>query len=183
MDLAMAESQFTDSARERFPNKREAWLVFSVCVFAIHVWSTIVFLYNFPSLILKANIWQIISVLGFALVFAFLESLLLFGFLVLLAAVLPQKLFRERFVYLGARMALGITVFALLLNTQFMQDAAWAWIPVIGLSGAGLFATLRRPLEENRQYALADRFTLTAGLYLLLDVFALLFIVGMAIIL
>jgi len=178
----MAEIQFPDSLRDRFPSKKEAWLVFSACIFALQVWSTIVFLYNFPSLILKANIWQIISVLGFTLVFAFLESLLLFGFLVLLAAVLPRKLFRERFVYLGARMALGITAFALLLNTQFMQQSTWAWIPVIGLTGAGLFVSLRRPVEENRQNALAERFTLLAALYILLDVLALLFIMGMAII-
>jgi hypothetical protein len=110
----MAELRFPDSLIDRLPDKNDAWLVFSACIFAIHMWSTIVFLYNFPSLIPKASIWQIISVLGFAL------------------------------------------VFALRLNTQFIQQTTWAWVPVIGLSAPGLFATLRSPVEKNRQNALAE---------------------------
>lgn len=64
-----------------------------------------------------------------------------------------------------------------------MQDATRVWIPVIGLCGAGLFATRRRPVEESRQNKLAERFTMIAALYLLLDVLALLFIVETAILL
>ena len=153
-------------------------LVMSACIFPIHIWITIVYLYNFPSLILKANIWQILGVLAYTLVFAFIESLLLFGFLALAAAFLPRMLFRERFVYMGTLLALIIPGFALLVNTQFMQESSWAWIPVIGLTGAGLIASLRRPVDGARQIALAERFTLISSLYFILDLLSLLFLVG-----
>ena len=153
-------------------------LVMSACIFPIHIWVTIVYLYNFPSLILKANIWQILGVLAYTLVFAFIESLLLFGFLALAAAFLPRMLFRERFVYMGTLLALIIPGFALLVNTQFMQESSWAWIPVIGLTGAGLIASLRRPVDGARQIALAERFTLISSLYFILDLLSLLFLVG-----
>ena len=171
------------SIKDRFPNRKEALLVMSACIFPIHFWVTIVFLYNFPSLILKANIWQILGVLAYTLVFALFESLLLFGFLALLAAVLPRRFFKERFVYLGTFLALVIAGFALLVNTQFMQESSWAWIPVIGLTGAGLFASLRRPVGDIRQTALAERFSLIASLYFILDIFALVFLVGTVILL
>ena len=172
----MTEMRFLDSIRHRFPTQQEAWLVFSACIFPLHIWVTIVFLYNFPSLILKANLVQILGVLSYALVFAFFESLLLFGFLVLLAAVLPPSFLRVRFVYLGTIIALVIAGLALLVNTRFMQDSAWAWIPIIGLTGAGLYTSLRRPVDSCRQRALAERFTLMASLYIILDLLALLFL-------
>jgi hypothetical protein len=174
----MTGNKIFRSIEHRFPSRQEALLVMSACIFPIHIWVTIVYLYNFPSLILKANIWQILGVLAYALVFAFIESLLLFGFLALAAAVFPRRLFRERFVYLGTFLALLITGFALLVNTQFMQDSSWAWIPIIGLTGAGLLASLRRPADGASQTALAERFSLIASLYFTLDLLALLFLVG-----
>ena len=183
MNLSMTGIKIFSSIEDRFPSKKEAWLVFSACIFPIHIWITIVFLYNFPSLILKANLVQILGVLSYTLVFAVFESMVLFGFLVLLAAVLPRRFFRERFVFLGTLLALIIAGLALLVNTQFMQAASWAWIPVIGLTGAGLLTSMRRPVEGSRQTALAERFTLMASLYLILDLLAFLFLAGSLILL
>jgi len=158
-------------------------LVFSACIFPIHIWVTIVFLYNFPSLILKANLLQILGVLSYALVFTLIESLLLFGFLVLLAALVPRKFFREHFVFLGTLLALVIAVLALLVNTQFMQGASWLWVFVLGATGMGLFFALKRPVDVSHQVVLAERFTLIAALYLILDLLAILFLAGSVILL
>jgi hypothetical protein len=177
----MTGIQIDSIVEDRLPGKEEAWLVFSACVFPIHAWVTIVFLYNLPSLILKANIWQIFGVLAYALVFALFESLLLFVFLVLLGAVLPRRLFRERFALLGTLLALIIPAFTLLLNTHFMQESTWAWIPVLSLAGAGIFVSLRYPENSSRQHALAGRFTLIASLYLIFDLLALVILVVMVI--
>jgi len=174
----MIEIQNRNTFSDHFPKKQEVWLVFSACTVPLHIWVTIVFLYNFPSLILKANLWQILSVLSFTLVFTLLESLILFGFLVLVAAVIPRRLFRERFVYVGARLALVIAGFALLVNTWFMQEATWAWVPVLGVTGVGLFVLIRRPVNAAKQTGLAERFTLMTALYLFLDFMALLFLLA-----
>jgi hypothetical protein len=177
----MTETQISSALWARFPTKQEALLVFSACIFPIHIWTTIVFLYNFPSLILKANLWQILGVLAYALVFALFESLLLFGFLVLLAAILPREAFMGRFVPVGTLLALVITGVALLVNTQFMQKNSWAWLPVLAVIVFGLFASLRRPAEGSPMTLLAERFTLIASLYILLDLLALLFLAASSI--
>ncbi|MGW8226960.1 MAG: hypothetical protein ACWGOY_14550 [Anaerolineales bacterium] len=172
----MTETQISGAVRARFPIKQEALLVSSACIFPIHIWTTIVFLYNFPSLILKANLWQILGVLAYALVFALFESLLLFGFLVLLAAILPRKAFMDRFVPVGTLLALVIPGLALLVNTQFMQENSWVWLPVLAVIVFGLFASLRHPAEGSSMNLLAERFTLIASLYIFLDLVALLFL-------
>jgi hypothetical protein len=163
--------------------KQEALLVCSACITPIHIWTTIVFLYNFPSLILKANLWQILGVLAYALVFALFESLLLFGFLVLLAAILPRKAFMDRFVPLGTLLALAITGLALLVNTQFIHENSWAWLPVLAVIVVGLYASLRRPADNSSMTLLAERFTLIASLYILLDLVALLFLAASSLLL
>jgi len=172
----MAGIQIYKPITQRFPSKGNALLVFSACIFPIHTWITIVFLYNFPSLILRANIWQIVGVLAYSLVFALIESTFLFGFLTLLAVLLPHRIFKFRFVQIGTFLALVITGFALLLNTQFMQQSSWVWLPVIGATVVGLFAVLLRPIKKSRTKALAERFMLISSLYFALDLVALLYL-------
>lgn len=155
----------------------------SACIFPIHIWTTIVFLYNFPSLILKANLWQILGVLAYALVFALFESLLLFGFLVLLAAMLPRKAFLQRFVPMGTLLALVISGLALLVNTQFMRENPWGWLPVLAGIVFGLLASLHQPADGSFLSRLAERFTLIASLYILLDLSALLFLAASSLLL
>ena len=179
----MTEIHFPETFVNRSPTKQEALLVFSACIFPIHIWITIVFLYNFPSLILKASLWQILGVLAYSLVFALIESLLLFGFLVLLVVILPRKVLRERFVHLGTLLALVIAGLALLVNTQFMQAASWAWVLVLGATGVGWFASLRRPVDESLQTTLAERLTLIATRHQIQDIMALLFLAASSILL
>jgi hypothetical protein len=179
----MTEIHYPGSFLDRFPSRHEVLLVFAACIFPIHAWTTIVFLYNFPSLILKANLWQILGVFAYALIFALLESLLLLGVFVLLAVILPTKVFRERFVYLGTILALVIPGLALLANTQFMQDAPWAWLPLLGVTGTGLIASFRRQVDDSRQAALANRFTLIGGLFFCLDMAAMVYMAACLILL
>jgi hypothetical protein len=67
---------------------------------------------------------------------------------------------------------------ALLANTQFMQGAPWAWLPVLGITGTGLLATLRRQEDDTRQEDLANRFTLIGGIYFLLDMAAVVYMIA-----
>ena len=93
---------------------------------------------------------------------------------------LPCLKFKVTETY-SRRGKLIIPAFALLLNTHFMQESTWAWIPVLSLAGAGIFASLRYPEHGSRQHALAGRFTLIASLYLIFDLLALVILVVMVI--
>lgn len=162
---------------QRLPAKRDAWLVFSACIFPLHIWATIVFLYNFPSLILKANIWEIAGVLAYMLVFALLESFFLFIFLVLLSAILPSRLFRERFVYLGSILPILIAFIALSLNTRLVEDQLWIMVPILVAVGLVFIFFYRRSTEDSRQRAFAERLTLLAGLYFVMDLVCFVYLV------
>ena len=107
----------------------------------------------------------------------------LFGFLVLLAAMLPRKAFLQRFVPMGTLLALVITGLALLVNTQFMRENPWGWLPVLAGIVFGLLASLHQPADGSFLSRLAERFTLIASLYILLDLSALLFLAASSLLL
>ncbi len=150
--------------------------MFSACIFPFHIWITTVFLYNFPSLILKANVRQILGVLATVLVFALIESLCLFVFLVFLAVVLPKKYLRDRFVQLGSLLAMILAGLALLVNTQIVQETSWILLPILVAISVYLIIIQRRPIDRTRQSAFAERFTLLSGLYFFLDLACLLYL-------
>lgn len=141
----------------------------SVCILPIHLWTTIVLLYNVPSLIIKANVWQILGVVAYVFTFALLECLCLFGGIVLLSVFLPGKIFRERFVSLGTALAIIFAGLAFLFNSQLVVNRSWILIPLGLVILAVLVFLVRRPLEKMRSNALAERMTILSGLYLLLD--------------
>jgi hypothetical protein len=153
----------------RFPSRRESYLVLSVCILPIHLWTTVVMLYNIPSLVLKANVWQILGVTAYVFVIALLECLSLFGVIVLLSFLLPGRIFRERFVSLGTALAIIFPGIAFLFNTQLVVNRAWILIPLGFVILAVLIYLVRRPLEQVGSSALAERMTILSGLYLLLD--------------
>jgi uncharacterized membrane protein len=84
-----------------FPTGREIALVFGIILFAVHSWSMRAFLYEFPSFILSMNIGQVAGVFAYMMAFAFLESLLALGILLLASALLPRGWYRQGFVSKG----------------------------------------------------------------------------------
>lgn len=165
-----------DTIIGRFPTRQESFLVFSVCVFSIHFWISIAFLYNFPSLILKANIWQMLGVLAYMFTFALIESFSLFLFIVLISVLLPNRFVGERFVSLGTILAIAFTVTAIILNNQLAVDRIW----LILTSSAILLATLifvnTRDSSYKQMNRIAERFTVSAYLFIIMDIASVFYI-------
>lgn len=88
--------------RNRLPTKHESFLVFTTAFVIIYSWSTLAFFNYLPGWMLFLDTWTIAGIFAYSQVFALFESLLALLFLVVVAAALPGRLFRERFVAQGA---------------------------------------------------------------------------------
>jgi hypothetical protein len=67
------------------------WSLFLICAFPLHVWTIILAFRDFSWVSERTNAWDAIGVLAYALVFAFVESILVFLAVVLLGFLLPRR--------------------------------------------------------------------------------------------
>lgn len=160
----------------RLPSRQDSFLVLSACIFPIHSWHTIVFLYNIEKLVKKATIFQLFGVYSYILLIALLESLTLFGFIVLISIILPERLFRDRFVYLGASLAILLAGLAILSSTLPFQNKSWIVSIFIILIVVYSLYIIRRPKEKIQVSGLAERLTLISSIYLFLDFLSIVYI-------
>jgi hypothetical protein len=155
-------------------------MLFSACAFPVHIWAILNLLRELPAWLLRLSAWELIGVVAYALAFAFIESLLFFLVLVLLAAVLPPKLFRDRLVATGTMIVTVTSVWA--AAAHYNSEAIRLWgLRNFGLWG-GLYAAsilggwilvYRAERVEGTLVAVADRLAVLAGLYCVVDVAAI----------
>jgi hypothetical protein len=83
---------------ERLPARRELIFAFALCAFPIYSWAVIQFLDRLPGWLFYLKIWDMVGIFAYSQLFALIETFLVLGGLIVLAFVLPQTLFRRRFV-------------------------------------------------------------------------------------
>jgi hypothetical protein len=105
-----------DTFRNKWSAKSEYFRLFLVCAFPVHVWAYINLLNDMPSMVLEMGVWRILGVAAYVLVFALLESLLVFGLIFLVSFILPERLFGVKFVHVGAIFILICAIFFLLIH-------------------------------------------------------------------
>ncbi len=66
---------------------------FFICIFPINFWAIFVFFNKFPSFFMQIDLWQIIGILSYQLMFALLESITL-TFLISLSYILLRKFYK-----------------------------------------------------------------------------------------
>lgn len=72
-------------------DKQGVWSLFLMCVFPQHLWTLIFAFRDMSWLIERTNIWDAVGNASYALLFALIESLLVFGLLVLVGLVTPKQ--------------------------------------------------------------------------------------------
>ena len=71
-------------------DKRGVWSLLLMCVFPQHLWTLILAFRDMSWLIERTNVWDAVGNVSYALLFAFVESLLVFGLFVLVGLVTPK---------------------------------------------------------------------------------------------
>ena len=169
------------TSRRRLPSRGEALLLGGACVALIHVWAVLNFLREVPALLLRMTYSELLAAGAYTLVFALLESVLLFLALVLLAVLLPASWLREGFAVRGV-LVLCVLLAWLFLSPRLQNQPPWASVLLLAvlLVALGLSYKLLRN-QQGLAHTIRDlleRLSLLSGLYLALDLLSLLLVLA-----
>jgi hypothetical protein len=99
-------------------SRRGLWSLFLLCAFPLHLWTLFLALRDISWLWERTNLFDAIGVLSYGLVFAFVESLLVFGIAALAGYLISNRWSEEKRIIL-----LGTFVWVLALWSIFFQYA------------------------------------------------------------
>lgn len=108
--------------------------VFGVAVFACFSWTILGFLNKLSSFILRFTFAEIAEIFAFMMAFALLESLLVTGFVVLLAVLLPPSWLKEGFPVKGLIMIVTSGIASILFQQLIPDDFPSTLWFVLGLA-------------------------------------------------
>jgi hypothetical protein len=163
-------------AARRLPVWSEIWPVYSIALFLASSWALYRVFWYVPSWLEYLSLWSILLIIAYVLSFALLEGALLAAPAVLLALVLPRRLFRVRFIAQGSAVTLALGAGAFLVQRQvaaiyrleLWQLIAFPLLALAGLALAGLAAGaiyVRFPRLQSLVEAFANRMTVFGLLY------------------
>jgi hypothetical protein len=98
------------------------WSLFLMCALPLHAWTLVLAFRDLSWLTDRTNSWDAIGVLCYGLLFALVESLLLFVVVGLLGLLLPRRWEPERRIALLGIFALVLSVWAMLGQFFFLAN-------------------------------------------------------------
>lgn len=170
--------------RSRFPTRLELFQAYAVCVFLIQIWSIYNVLRAVPSWALAMDTWTLVGTIAYTQAFALIESLIILALLVLLAFVLPGKVYRDRFVAQSSVVLILAAAGAILAHFKGAELGIWSargflvWLLIllvlIGLASLILarFNGLRDGIES-----LAERIQVLATVYIVIGILSVLVVI------
>jgi hypothetical protein len=168
-----------EAIKKRLASREDLLRLFAVCVFPVHVWAYVTFFYELPSLLLRNNLSDIIGVLSYILAFAFIESVLLFIAILLMAIVLPSQWIGDRLVAVGIIIVFAAVLCAIPIHRfQFFRvfNISYSvWIFLWTLLALIIIVLVIRVIQRNKSLEdrvtdLGERITILSILFLLIDV-------------
>ena len=164
------------SILQRFPNTSAIPPVYAVIAVPIFGWTLTSWLWKLPSWLNFLTPGEITAILSYAMMTAFLESLLLCSFVLLLCFIWPTRTFRDQFVVRGTWLAIGLALSVLgngawrgLTRYTYAEVSLIVWT-ILSLAAIVLliFLSGRVRLMATAAEWISDR--LTVFLYILIPV-------------
>ncbi|MEZ4646483.1 MAG: hypothetical protein R3E31_27805 [Chloroflexota bacterium] len=164
---------------------RQALLnVFVACAFPIHVWLIINVMREVPAWILRLSIWDLVGVISYSLMFALLETSVIFAGIVLLGFIVPGRFFRHKFVALSTMLVFVTSIwFVILQYNSWIIEFKRPFITLIwGLTYLiaviiGYWFVNRRPKLEAGINNFVQRLGVLSFIYIFLDVVGLIIVI------
>jgi len=100
-------------------------LGFTACAFPVFIWSIYNVLKEVPAWVLRLNTWDLVGTIAYTQVYALFESALIFIMLVLTAAILPNFLFRKKFIALVAILVFVTSIWFILAHFNDEKMREW----------------------------------------------------------
>ena len=77
-------------------SKQGLWSLFLICAFPLHLWTLIFAFRDISWLTERTNLWDAIGVVSYGMIFAFVESVVIFLVLALLGLILPAQWYSDQ---------------------------------------------------------------------------------------
>ena len=103
-------------------SKKGLWSLFLICAFPLHVWTIILAFRDFSWVTERTNSWDAIGVVSYGLVFAFIESLVVFLIAVLLGFLIAKKWDQDRRIALVGTLVFITSLWAIISYLYFMLN-------------------------------------------------------------
>lgn len=137
-------------------SKQGLWSLFLMCAFPIHLWTLILAFRDISWVRARTNLWDALGVVSYGMVFAFIESVIVFGMAGLFGLLVSTKWNEERRVAL-----LGILVLIMALWAVDGQ-AYFVWGSYVPAQALWYIAGLEHPFRFLYGTMLAVVFLTTA---------------------
>jgi hypothetical protein len=102
--------------------RRGLWTLFLMCALPLHAWTMILAFRDLSWLTERTNAWDAVGVLCYGLVFALVESVIVFVVMGLLGFLVPGKWEAERRVGLLSALVLILSMWAMLEQLFFLAE-------------------------------------------------------------
>lgn len=165
---------------KRFPSLADILPVLAIISFLFYGWSILVFLWKLPGWLFFLSLGELAVLFAFELAVNLLESLAILALILLVTALLPQRLLKDHFPARGGAIALAVVGMMILLlhlavTKRIGLASSWPmWTLIIGLLSASLAWVASRFGMAGRFLAgLGDRLTIFLFILLPLSLISL----------
>ena len=171
-----------NSILERFPERLAVLPVYAVIAVPIFGWTLVSWLWKLPSWLNFLTAGEIGAVFFYAMLAAFVESLLVLGLVLFLCFFLPPRVLRDQFVVCGTWLAIGLMLAVLghgvwrgLTRFTYIEVSLLLW-SAAGLAISAFLAVLSTRVRFMARAAewLSDRLTVFLYILVPLSVLAIL---------
>lgn len=103
-------------------SKQELWSLFLICAFPLHIWTIVLAFRDFSWVSERTNSWDAIGVFSYGLIFAFIESTIVFLVAALLGFLVSKKWNKDRRIALVGTLILITSLWAMVSYLYFMLN-------------------------------------------------------------
>ncbi|HKJ28456.1 MAG TPA: hypothetical protein VJ965_12510 [Anaerolineales bacterium] len=178
--------------------RSDLFKLFLVCAFPLHLWTILMMMRDVNWVAERSTMWDAVGFSGYALLYTLAESVILFGFILLLSLLVPRqwnKTLRFTVLSLLAFVLAGWSIMEQLIlivfwtplrrlaeRAPFLLSADWVPLAILTVLVAitvavPLFLLHERGKLQETVYLILDRLTMLSGLYLFLDALALVLVI------
>ena len=168
--------------RKNLPAREDAILVFGWCVFLIHVWAILNILEVLPAWALRLGAYELMGVTAYPLVFALIESIIVWVMLVIASIILPRSILGVKFISQSSTLIFIMAVFSAFMHFNDELILQYRTITLMLLAvGLLLVIGISYQVGKSEKYlnftrALLTRVTVLSWLYVFFDLIGVLVI-------
>lgn len=163
------------TSNSRLPARRQLLPILTAIVIPIHIWVLFRVMTSIPQWILRSDQWELIGIISYSLMFALLETLLVFLFVLLLIGLVSRQRLDPILIPVVAVFATLTTALMVVLLIIPLQDILFlilALVVYILLLVASYILVRRNKTIAGLINSIIDRLIPLAVLYIMFDVLA-----------